>query len=97
MRDKEGERAHVRLLFDGNSEEGSWLAEIGGSGQTRSLTSSRQYSLILSYRYLCRSRERPEGVRGGGLSAEDGVHTPRSKTRCSSSAVAVFLRKTIPG
>ena len=34
------------------------------------------------------------GVIGGGLSAKDGVQTPRSKSRCSSSAVAVFLRKT---
>ena len=27
---------------------------------------------------------------GGGLSTGDGEHTPRSKTRCSSSTVAVF-------
>ena len=31
-----------------------------------------------------------------GLSAGDGDHTPCNSIRCSSSAMAVFLRKTTP-
>ena len=60
----------MRLLLDGISMV--ILVEdclvVPGSGQTRSLTSSRQYSLILSTRYLCRSSESPVGAIGGGLS-----------------------------
>ena len=59
--------------------------------------SSWQYSRIFSNRYFGLSYERPGGVMGEGLSSEDGNHTPRSKTRCSSFAMAVFLRKTTPG
>ena len=47
--------------------------------------------------YFRRSRESPVGVIRGGMSASDGDHTPHSKYRVSSSAVAVFLRKTTPG
>ena len=91
-------RVHECLLLDGVSMVMSVedCALVPGSGQTRSLTSSQRYSLILSKRYICRS-ESPVGAIGGGLSTQDGNHTPRSRTRCSSSAMAVFLRKTTPG
>ena len=91
---------HWRLLFGGVSSEvvlGGWWIGVAGSGQTRSRTSTRQYSLILSNKYFCRSRESPGGVMEGGLSTCDGVHTPRNSVRCSSTAVVVFLRKTTPG
>ena len=84
----------MRLLLDGISMVMSVEVVVPGSGQTRSLTSSRRYSLILSKRYLCHSSESPVGAIGGGLSTQDGNHTPRSGIRCSSSAVAVFLRKS---
>ena len=62
-----------------------------------SLASSLQYSLIFSKRYFFLSGESPCGVIWGGLSAGDGVHTPRNSTRLSSSATVDFLRKTTPG
>ena len=93
-------RVHCRLLLGGVSSElvlGGWWIKVAGSGQTRSRASARQYSLILSNRYFCRSCDSPGGVMEGGLSTCDGVHTPRNSIRCSSTAVAVFLRKTTPG
>ena len=66
-------------------------------GHTMSLTSSLQYCRIFSYRYLRLSRDRPAGAIEGGFSTTDGDHTPRNKCSSSSSAMAVFLRKTTPG
>ena len=82
---QKGGSGYVRLLFDGVSEVVA--VEESGSGQT---TSSRQYSLMRSNRYFCHSRESPGGVMEGGLSAEDGDHTPRSKTRCSCTATTLY-------
>ena len=57
------------------------------------LLTERQYSRILSKRYLLHSRESPVADTRGSLSTSDDDHTPHSKHRISS-AVAVFLRKT---
>ena len=90
---------YVRDFLTGGSQSLSGEQERGlsGCGHTMSLVSSRQYSLILSKRYFFLSSESPGGGIGGGLSLADGDHTPLSKHRSSSSAVAVFLRKTTPG
>ena len=89
---------YVRDFLTGGShsqslsgEEWRWLL---GSGQTRSPVPSRQYSRILSKRYFFLSSESPGGGIGGGLSLADGDHTPLSKHRSSSSAVADFLTRS---
>ena len=44
-----------------------------GSGQTRSLVSSWQNSLISLYRYHCLAQDNPEGEVTGGRTLGDGI------------------------
>ena len=57
---------------------------IDGRGHTRSFVLSGQNSLILSYKYHCRSVERPVGVKTVGSSVFDG------KNEGSRSKLIVF-------
>ena len=87
-----------RLFVDGTGWiSGGWWINKEGSGHTASLLFSQQYFRILSKRYILHSRESPVADTRGSLSTSDGDHTPHCKHCVSSSAVAVFLRKTTPG
>lgn len=78
-----------------------WVEVTGlghtGRGHVRSLHSSGQYSLILSYKYHCRSLESPIGAMIGGKSL-DGI-TARFLRCCSfvMGLLQVFLKRICPG
>ena len=73
-----------RLFVDGIGWiSGGWWINKGGSGHTASLLSSRQYSHILSKRYLLRSRENPDAGTRGNLFTSDG-EDPGCNLLCQS-------------
>ena len=72
--------SHVRARLAGGLEEFSSISGVGvpglldslgtvGSGQVTSLSLSGQNGLICSYKYHCRSAERPLEVRTAGSSS----------------------------
>ena len=70
----------------------------GGLGQTRSLVESVQNSLIFSYRYSCRSGDRPFGTTISGKSFGDGLHVSSFNNMIFFSTPSLeFLTNTAPG
>ena len=85
-----GSDGRVLVVFVGGGmlggvvdRRGSSAGEVGespiaweGLGHVASFIVSGQNSLILSYRYHCRWRDSPDGVRTGGMSSLVGVQPP---------------------
>ena len=71
---------------------------VDGCGHIMSLVSSEQNSLILLYRYHCRSNERPDGSMTGGRLCCDSLQD-LSESRLISFSVSSLeaLTNTDPG
>ena len=82
--------------------DGGWDGKVSagslGSGQVVSFRWSGQNSLILLYRYHCRSSERLDGGRIGGSSSALGDHSfTFCKVLLTSGEPAFSLTKMNPG